>query len=408
MHRHLAGRLRAARLLNLVVIVALATATALAGATAAQASKHGSRAHAKAAKHKRHKRARARASRDTTPPSAPTNLAARNGDSKVTLTWKASTDNTHVRAYRIYANGALAGIASGKTTVYTVAPVTNGMPYTFAVKAYDPAGNLSPPSNGVTVTPGTSGSTSGGGSSSGSVAGGGLDSSGQGMPVGNIPGWTQIWADNFPYNVSLGNFPAGTNGKWSAYPDGWHDTSTHGTYNCTKVCSVHDGMLDMWIHSENGAHYVAVPYPKVPSGITYGRYAVRFTSDPLPHYKTAWLLWPDSDTWPRDGEVDFPEGGLDGTICAYMHRQGASSGDDQDQFCTGTHYQGWHTAVTEWTPSSIKFYLDGNLIGTSSSRIPNTPMHWVLQTETEISGTSPDNATQGHVLVDWAAVYRPA
>jgi beta-glucanase (GH16 family) len=64
--------------------------------------------------------------------------------------------------------------------------------------------------------------------------------------------------------------------------------------------------------------------------------------------------------------------------------------------------------VTEWTPSYVKFYLDGALLGTSTSRIPNTPMHWVLQTETQVSSTAPDNATQGHVYVDWAAVYRPA
>jgi hypothetical protein len=241
------------------------------------------------------------------------------------------------------------------------------------------------------------------------TASSGVDSSGQSMPVGNIPGWTQIWADNFPYNVSQGNFPAGTNGKWSAYPDGWHDTSGNGTYNCTKVCSVHNGMLDMFIHSENGTHYVAVPYPKLsPWGNTYGRYAVRFTADPLPRYKTAWLLWPDSNTWPRDGEIDFPEGNLDQNICAYMHHQGGTSGGDQDAFCSQTRYTGWHTAVTEWTPSYVKFYLDGALLGTSTSRIPNTPMHWVLQTETQVSSTAPDNATQGHVYVDWAAVYRPA
>ena len=407
MHRTFAGSLRAARSLKPVLIFALAVVTALVGVASAQA-RHMHHKH----QHHKHHRGRAHAQshgRDTSPPTAPTNLAARAGDQKVTLTWTASTDDNHVRAYRIYRNGALAGIAAGDTTIYTDAPVANGAPYTYAVKAYDPARNLSPASNAVTVTPGAktpSGTT--GSAPSGAISGGGLDPSAQTMPVGNIPGWTQIWADNFPYNVSLGNFPGGTNGKWKAYPDGWPDTSKNGQYNCTKVCSVHDGVLDMWIHSENGTHYVAVPYPNVPSGITYGRYAVRFTSDPLPGYKTAWLLWPDSDVWPRDGEVDFPEGGLDGSICAFMHRQDATSGSDQDAFCTQTHYQGWHTAVTEWTPNSIKFYLDGNVIGTSTSRVPNTPMHWVLQTETNIGGPAPDNSVQGHVYVDWAAVYRPA
>ena len=234
------------------------------------------------------------------------------------------------------------------------------------------------------------------------------DPSGEAMPSGNLPGWRQVFADNFPYSVGLGRFPADTGGRWKAYPDGWHDTSGHGAYNCTKVCSVHDGTLDMWIHSENGVHYVAAPLPDVPRGITYGRYAIRFKADPLPRYKVAWLLWPDSETWPGDGEIDFPEGQLDGAFCAFMHHQGASSGSDQDAFCPQVGFADWHTAVTEWTPTAVRFYVDGNPIGTSTDRIPNTAMHWVLQTETEVSGDAPADSTQGHVYVDWAAIWRPA
>jgi chitodextrinase len=477
MQRHLAGSLRAARSYKLALIAACAVLSVLAGIATAQAR-----------------------GKDATAPTAPANLAANAGDRKADLKWGASTDNTVVKGYRIYRNGAQVGTVGGSTLSYSDSSLTNGTTYNYVVKAYDRAGNLSPASNQVTATPtgstsdttapstpwnltatatdssvslswsassdnvgvagygiyngstlsGTTGSTSytltglscgksyslavdaydAAGNRSGKATvttttsacpTSGVDPSGQNMPTGNITGWRQIWADNFPYNVSQGNFPAGTNGKWSAYPDGWHDTSGNGTYNCTKVCSVHNGMLDMWIHSENGAHYVAVPFPKLPAsestagdglsggnGLQYGRYAVRFTADPLPRYKTAWLLWPDSNTWPRDGEIDFPEGNLDSNICAFMHHQGATSGGDQDAFCSQTRYTGWHTAVTEWTPSSVKFYLDGTLLGNSTSRIPNTPMHWVLQTETQLSSTAPDNSTQGHVYVDWAAVYRPA
>lgn len=32
--------------------------------------------------------------------------------------------------------------------------------------------------------------------------------------------------------------------------------------------------------------------------------------------------WPDDEIWPLNGEVDFPEGGLNGTIDAFMHHQG--------------------------------------------------------------------------------------
>jgi len=74
------------------------------------------------------------------------------------------------------------------------------------------------------------------------------------------------------------------------------------------------GVLDNVIHTENGVHMVSAPEPVIPGGnpgVPYGRYVVRFRSDAIAGYKTAWLLWPNSDNWPTDGEIDFPEGNLD-------------------------------------------------------------------------------------------------
>jgi hypothetical protein len=55
------------------------------------------------------------------------------------------------------------------------------------------------------------------------------------------------------------------------------------------------------------------------NSLLYGRYSVRFKADPLAGFKIAWLLWPDSGVWPRDGEIDFPEGELDLTIYGAAH-----------------------------------------------------------------------------------------
>jgi beta-glucanase (GH16 family) len=143
-------------------------------------------------------------------------------------------------------------------------------------------------------------------------------------------------------------------------------------------------------------------------GLLYGRYAVRFRSDPIPGYKTAWLLWPEhNEDWPEYGEIDFPEGNLDGTISAFMHRWNGTSGSDQDAYTTDARYTSWHTAVIEWTPDYVNFILDGTLIGKSTSRIPQGSMHWVLQTETNLDGYEPDDSAQGHVQIDWVAVYVP-
>ncbi len=238
--------------------------------------------------------------------------------------------------------------------------------------------------------------------------------SGEPMPVGDLPGWRQIFADDFTTNVPLGQFPAAVSDRWGAYQDGWKDTTGHGTYMPSKVLSVSGGLLNFTIHTEGGVHMVSAPYPRIngPSskgfGQLYGRYAVRFRADPLRLYKTAWLLWPDSEKWPGDGEIDFPEGDLDGQISAFMHRKGATSGSDQDEYRTDATYPTWHTAVIEWRPSSLTFILDGRVIGHSTNRVPDTPMHWVLQTETALTDESPDDTTAGNVQVDWVAVYQPA
>ncbi len=163
--------------------------------------------------------------------------------------------------------------------------------------------------------------------------------------------------------------------------------------------------MNMFLHTENGVHMVCAPTPKLPK-MLYGRYTIRFRADPLPLYKTAWLLWPDSGVWPRDGEIDFPEGDLNGKISAFMHRQNGTSGGDQNYWHTGQTYTTWHTATIEWLPNKLTFILDNSNI-TFTSRVPSTPMHWVIQTETALSSSSPANSTAGNVQIDWVAAYQP-
>ena len=241
----------------------------------------------------------------------------------------------------------------------------------------------------------------------------GTSPSGEPMPVGDIPGWHQIFADDFNTDVPLGSFPAAVSTQWGAYPDGWHDTTGNGTYDASHVISVSGGLMNMYLHTEGGVHMVAAPMPRLPGatgsggGLLYGRYTVRFRSDPVPGYKTAWLLWPDSETWPRDGEIDFPEGNLNSTISGFMHRQNGTSGSDQDAYTTSQTYTTWHTSVLEWTATECRFILDGVTLGTSTSRIPDTAMHWVLQTETQLSGGAPSDSAAGNVQIDWVAAYIP-
>lgn len=231
-----------------------------------------------------------------------------------------------------------------------------------------------------------------------------------GLPTNQ--GWKQIFFEDFKTDVPVGSFPGNVYGsEFTVYPDGTKDTAGQqgapSRYYPSKVASVSNGMLNLYLHTENGTPMAAAILPVLPGNHLYGEYTIHFRSDALPGFKMAWLLWPDSENWPQDGEVDFPEGGLDGTISAYMHHKNGTSGSDLDAYTTTATFASWHTATIVWTPQEVNFILDGQSIGTSAARIPDTPMHWVIQTESCLP-TCPAATTAGNLQIDRIAAYSPA
>ena len=79
---------------------------------------------------------------DTTPPATPSGLAAgATTATTVSLTWNASTDNVGVTGYGVYNGTTL--VATSPSTSFTVAGLTCGSGYNFAVDVFDAAGNRS-------------------------------------------------------------------------------------------------------------------------------------------------------------------------------------------------------------------------------------------------------------------------
>ena len=229
--------------------------------------------------------------------------------------------------------------------------------------------------------------------------------SGEDMPVGDLPGWKQIFTDDFTTDVPLGSFPAAVSSKWGAYPSPWKDTSGNGTYS-PAVVSIGGGIMNSDIHTADGVSMVTALKPKLPSSMVYGRYAVRFRFDSMPGYKMAWMLWPDSNNNKLDGELDFPEMNLDSsTAWAFAHRTNSTGPNDQAWFKAPLAPGGWHTAVIEWSPNLVIYRYDGVEIGRTSERTPSTPMHWVLQTETALTPTAPNPAVRGNMQVDWVSAW---
>src|SRR5205823_5812657 len=79
---------------------------------------------------------------DTTPPTQPGSLKlGSSAQTSASLTWLASTDDVGVTGYDVYVNGSSNGTVSQPGA--TVSGLTCGTAYTFAVDAYDAAGNHS-------------------------------------------------------------------------------------------------------------------------------------------------------------------------------------------------------------------------------------------------------------------------
>ncbi|MCY9531698.1 MULTISPECIES: lytic polysaccharide monooxygenase [Paenibacillus] len=91
---------------------------------------------------------------DNDAPTAPTGLHVMGTptSTSVSLMWSPSTDNVGVAGYRVYRGATLVATVSGTTTDYVVTGLSPKTAYTFTVRAFDAAGNVSADSNAVSAT----------------------------------------------------------------------------------------------------------------------------------------------------------------------------------------------------------------------------------------------------------------
>jgi len=111
---------------------------------------------------------------DTVAPSVPSGLSTGGvGQSGVSLSWSASSDNVGVTGYRAYLNGGQVGTSS--TTSYAFSGLACATSYTLGVAAVDAAGNVSAVATASATTAACSGG-GGGGAASVAVSTSGSDS----------------------------------------------------------------------------------------------------------------------------------------------------------------------------------------------------------------------------------------
>jgi hypothetical protein len=316
------------------------------------------------------------------------------------------------------AGGTLAAIAlgAGETTGTNTVCATATIPaHTLGVDTtdvYTIPGDSTTKCNTTTFTIPTSTVTS----TATSTVGG--DPSGQSLPGASQTdsfgtNWPRVGVDNFTVGASLGSFGTtnpdtivytGDGGvKWQEYPDGWPCGGISNCYEPKQVLSVHDGMLDFYLHNCSTGPCGANPGPVFPdTGTRYrihGRFDARFKvvfndASLLDQYHIAWLLWPQDGNGGAS-ESDFPEMDLNRTtVCAFSHY---SAYPTQQYYCASIDLTKWHTFTQEWGNGFRRYYLDGTLLGQATNQITNTLERWQLQTEARPKG---DN-TSGHLLVDW-------
>lgn len=242
------------------------------------------------------------------------------------------------------------------------------------------------------------------------------------MPTGNVSSaghtWTLEGQDDFTKAAPIGSFASGGSNPvytgdhglaWSEYADGATSTYSNGSigYEPKVVQSVHDGVLDWYLHDYNGTPVSANPSP-FPGGHhyqTYGRFSfcekiVPADAHRLDDFYQAIMLWPENDGDYQSAESDFPEGHLsDTSFSAFAHYGGSGS---QDAFATpAIDTTGWHVYTQEWGPGFRSYYVDGNLVGTSTHQVTSLPERWQFQVEP--SGSN--GGDTGHVYLGWAVIW---
>jgi hypothetical protein len=225
----------------------------------------------------------------------------------------------------------------------------------------------------------------------------------------------------YPDGNSLPVVYTGDHGMgWTEYPDGWLSTNSGAVegYQPSTVQSVHDGVLDFDLHDDASGHPVGADPSPLPGGNrdqTYGAWSfcekiAPADSDNLADYHQAPLLWPENYTDWQSAESDFPEADLNATPTinpgnpwsAYAHYVTTDGQVAQDFYRIASAEPTfdptqWHVYTQIWGPDLRSYYVDGQLVGTSTDRVWSHPERWQLQIEPSLQGGS----GAGHVYVKW-------
>ena len=150
---------------------------------------------------------------------------------------------------------------------------------------------------------------------------------------------------------------------------------------------------------------------------TYGRWEFRARTDKGRGFGSAILLWPESERFPEDGEIDIMEVPSETRDRAHfiVHFPGPGGSDKVYGSYAEDDFSEWHTFAVDWLPDRIVYYVDGveRFRVTDRNIIPDKPMHLAMQFDQGPKKDwipAPDATTPAafSLQVDWLRVYAPA
>lgn len=238
--------------------------------------------------------------------------------------------------------------------------------------------------------------------------------SGQAMPLGDIAGWHQTYAQDF----GGASVPSG----WDVYkgqpggdPAGWWDPSHVGVSGGElALLSSRDPA-----HCPSGCHALD---DLVSGGVQlsghqqrYGKYEIRMRADNAKGLGLTVLLWPVSNQGPP--EIDMiADVGLRPRVGTGVGVVFGANNTDLVAKNTTADLSHWHTWGAEWTPGEVAFTLDGTVWATETNpNVSSVPMNLAIQIQAYPCsgagsfGVCADSTTpaSSDFDVDWVTQYSP-
>lgn len=234
--------------------------------------------------------------------------------------------------------------------------------------------------------------------------------SGVPMPVGNLPGWKQVFKDDF----------TGTklDSKWKAYNGvvgggrgGWWATSH-------AVVHSHELVLETYSDPASCPNEASCSLfnDEVSGGVkskfaeTYGKFLIRVRTTPVADVSFLAILWPVSDIAPPETDFAVEGGPLNLTTIGALLKYGSGPTIVPDNLTANAAQ--WHTLGVVWSPGEVQYTIDGHVWATEvNPNISAVPMNIVLQSETDcqaVAGqtcTVPWAAKEPNVDVAWVVAY---